>query len=223
MSDIKAVIFDLDGTLLDTLGDLADGVNYALTQYGYPERSIDEVRHFVGNGVRNLMQQAIPEGLMSPHFEECLHTFKDYYSKNMQNKTRPYDGVLEMLDAVRDAGCKSAIVSNKFDRAVKELAKDHFGGHIEVAIGESSRTPKKPAPDCVYEALMQIGVSKEQAIYVGDSEVDVRTAHNAGIPCVAVTWGFRDRDVLVAEGADYIIDRPAELMQLIFAFRPEHT
>jgi len=215
MTDITTVVFDLDGTLLDTLGDLADGVNFALTQYGYPARTLEEVRQFVGNGVRNLIELSIPGGIGNPDFEPCLHMFKEHYSKNMQNKTRPYEGVVELLEALRKAGIKTAIVSNKFDKAVKELSKEYFGDHIAVSIGESVRIHKKPAPDCVYEALHELGSPARTAIYVGDSEVDVRTAHNAGLPCVGVTWGFREKEILVAEGAEYIIDHPLELLDIL--------
>ena len=215
MTDITTVVFDLDGTLLDTLGDLADGVNFALTQHGYPARTLDEVRQFVGNGVRNLIERSIPDGVENPDFEPCLHMFKDHYSKNMQNKTRPYEGIMELLEALREADIKTAIVSNKFDKAVKELSSEYFGDHIAVSIGESARIHKKPSPDCVYEALHALGSPVQTAIYVGDSEVDVRTAHNAGLPCVGVTWGFREKEILVKEGAEYIIDHPLELLNIL--------
>ena len=215
MTDITTVVFDLDGTLLDTLGDLADGVNFALTQFGFPEKTVGEVRLFVGNGVRNLMELSIPGGIGNPDFEPCLHVFKEHYANNMQNKTRPYDGVLVLLEALRKEGFKIAIVSNKFDKAVKELSKEYFGDHIDVSIGESARIHKKPAPDCVYEALHELETEAATAIYVGDSEVDVRTAHNAGLPCVGVTWGFREREILVKEGAEYIISHPLELLDIL--------
>jgi len=215
MTDSKTVVFDLDGTLLDTLEDLADGVNFALTKSGYPARTLEEVRLFVGNGVRNLIEQSIPGGMGNPDFEPCLHDFKEHYSKNMQNKTRPYDGVMELLETLRSAGIKTAIVSNKFDKAVKELSKEYFGDNIAVSIGESARIHKKPAPDCVYEALNELVSEPGTAVYVGDSEVDVRTAHNAGLPCVGVTWGFRGKEILVKEGAEYIIDHPLELLDIL--------
>lgn len=215
MKNINTVIFDLDGTLLNTLDDLADSVNYALGQFGYPERGVLEVKSFVGNGVRRLMELSIPGGLDNPLFESCLNTFKEYYSKNMYNKTGLYDGIMEMLEELKKNNYKLAIVSNKFDRAVKELAKDFFADYINVAIGESGGVRKKPEPDCVFEALQELGTNPSEAIYVGDSEVDVETAGNAGLPCVGVTWGFRDRQLLIDEGADYIIDNPMELMDLL--------
>jgi len=223
MTQINTVIFDLDGTLLNTLDDLADGVNYALAQYGFSARSLAEIRRFVGNGVKNLMELSIPGGLDNPRFEACLHTFKEYYSKNMQTKTRPYEGVRELLDTLGEAGMKTAIVSNKFDTAVKELNSQYFGDRIAVAIGESAKIHKKPAPDCVFEALLQLGSTVGEAIYVGDSEVDVRTAHNAGLACVAVTWGFREKEILIREGAEYIIDHPAELPGILQQLKSDRS
>lgn len=215
MTDITTIIFDLDGTLLNTLDDLADGVNYALQKYGFPAKSVEDIRRFVGNGVRNLMELSIPDGLENPDFTTCLQAFKEYYSKNMRSKTCPYEGVPELLAVLQEAGYKTAIVSNKFDKAVKELNRQYFGDQIPVAIGESPLIHKKPAPDCVYEALKELGVPAGEAIYVGDSEVDMQTAKNAGLPSVGVTWGFRDKEILVAEGADYMINHPLELIDIL--------
>lgn len=215
MAMLNTVIFDLDGTLLNTLDDLADSVNFALGKFGFPERSHEEIKSFVGNGVRNLMQLSTPGGLDNPQFESCLEAFREHYSKNMNNKTRPYEGIMELLAGLAGKNYKLAIVSNKFDRAVKELAKEFFGEYIGVAIGESGGVRKKPEPDCVFEALKELAAESGEAICVGDSEVDVRTARNAGIPCVGVTWGFRSKELLAAEGADHIIDSPLELMGLL--------
>lgn len=215
MSEINTVIFDLDGTLLNTLGDLADAVNFALRQYGYPERSIEEVRCFVGNGVSKLMELSIPEGKNNPEFGNCLAVFKNYYSKNMQNKTCPYDGIMDLLEALRKEGCRTAIVSNKFDAAVKELNRRYFDGYIGIAAGESESVHRKPAPDCVNLVLRKLGSTAKEAVYVGDSEVDIKTAHNAGLPCICVTWGFRGREFLEKEGADRIISHPSELLDLL--------
>ena len=215
MAHIDTVIFDLDGTLLNTLDDLADAVNYALAKYGYPVRQLAEIREFVGNGVRNLIELSVPGGLEDPQLEECLRTFKEFYSQNMQKKTCPYQTIPELLEVLSSAGIKMAIVSNKFDTAVKELNQRYFGDYIGVAIGESARIHKKPAPDCVFEALKELHSDTHCAVYVGDSEVDVRTARNAGIPCVGVTWGFRDKEVLMKEEAEYIIDCPLELMDVL--------
>jgi phosphoglycolate phosphatase len=211
----NTVIFDLDGTLLNTLDDLTDSVNYGLQQFGFPTRNKSEVRQFVGNGIRKLMERSVPSGTSSDKVEQCLSTFVEYYSNNLQNKTKPYDGICEILNALKRQGYHLAIVSNKYDAAVKSLCNDYFRDYIQVAIGESSSVGKKPAPDSLYAALNELGSEKASAIYVGDSEVDVQTAHNAGIPCIGVTWGFRDKEVLQSEGADRIIDSPYQLLEFL--------
>jgi len=207
-------IFDLDGTLLDTLGDLAAAVNYALRKHGMPERSIDEVRRFVGNGVRKLMQRAVPEGEENPQFEETFATFRQYYLDHSLDTTHPYDGVPELLKELRSRGCRTAVVSNKFDAATKELCRHFFADTIEVAIGEheAEGIRKKPAPDTVEEALRQLGEVKEKAVYVGDSDVDILTARNSGLPCISVLWGFRDRNFLQAHGATTFVSSPLQLL-----------
>ena len=206
-------IFDLDGTLLNTLDDLAASVNYALRTHGMPERTLDEVRSFVGNGVRLLMERAIPEGSANPRFEETFATFRAYYMEHSLDTTRPYDGIPEMIHALKQRGCRLAVVSNKFYAATQELIR-HFFPVITVAIGEheAEGIRKKPAPDTVFEALRQLGVGKEKAVYVGDSDVDLQTAHNSGLPCISVLWGFRDHDFLLANGATIFISRPEELL-----------
>jgi phosphoglycolate phosphatase len=208
----NTVIFDMDGTLLDTLEDLTDSVNYALNKFGYPLRTLNEIRSFVGNGVNVLMNLSVPNGTSADDTAKCLEVYRKQYSENMQNKTRPYEGINDLLKNLYEKGFKLAIVSNKYDSAVKALCKDYYQEFIHVAIGESQGVAKKPAPDSVYAALEQLGSAKEEAIYVGDSDVDVHTAHNAGLKCVGVTWGFRNRDILNAEGADFIIDKPEELL-----------
>ena len=207
-------IFDLDGTLLDTLGDLAAAVNYALRKHGLPEHSIDDVRSFVGNGVRVLMQRAVPDGETNPLFEEVLAAFRSYYLEHSLDTTRPYDGIPELLAELRRRGCHTAVVSNKFDAATKELCRYFFADTIEVAVGEheAEGIRKKPAPDTVEEALRQLGVTKEGAVYVGDSDVDILTARNAGLPCVSVLWGFRTREFLQAHGATTFIESPLQLL-----------
>jgi len=215
MKKYDTVIFDLDGTLLDTLDDLADSVNYALNMYGFPRREAAEVRNFVGNGVARLMELCIPEGLNNSQYEKCFADFCSHYSENMQNKTGAYKEIMELLQELSKEGYKLAIVSNKFDKAVKGLNKIHFEEYIKVAIGESENIHRKPAPDTVFKALEELGSTAEKAVYVGDSEVDVQTARNSGLTCVVVTWGFRDREVLEREGADYIIDRPQELLKIL--------
>ena len=211
---IKTFIFDLDGTLLDTLGDLAASVNYALKTCDMPQHSIDDVRRFVGNGVRLLMERAVPNGADNPRFDEAFATFRQHYMQHSLDTTRPYDGIMEMLQALRAHGCRTAVVSNKFYAATQELCQHFFADSIEVAIGEheAEGIRKKPAPDTVNEALRQLGVSREQAVYVGDSDVDILTARNSGLPCISVLWGFRDRDFLIQHGAETLISAPSELL-----------
>lgn len=215
MKKYDTVIFDLDGTLLDTLEDLAASANFVLTGYGFPARKIEEIRSFVGNGVARLIELAIPDGTNNPQYEQCLADFRHHYAKNMRNKTNPYPGILELLKRLARKNYKLAIVSNKFDMAVKELNRVYFGEYINVAIGESKGVSKKPAPDTVLKALEELGSDVTKAVYIGDSEVDVKTAQNAGILCIGVTWGFRNREVLTREGANYIIDRPEEVLEII--------
>lgn len=211
----NTIVFDMDGTLLNTLEDLTDSVNYALQACGYTERTLDEIQCFVGNGVRVLMNRAVPAGTSEEDIIKCLTIYREHYSKNMQHKTRPYDGINELLKSLKEKGIKLAIVSNKYDSAVKALCKDYFQDYIRIAIGESPEVVKKPAPDSVFTALEQLGAVKDEALYVGDSEVDVQTARNAGLKCIGVTWGFRDREVLATEGADIIIDKPLELLDYL--------
>jgi len=183
--------------------------------YGFPERSLEEIRTFVGNGVGKLIERAIPDGIENPLYKECLKVFQDHYSKNMQNKTAPYNGIKELLAELKDRGFKMAVVSNKFDSAVKKLVKEFFGDYIKVAIGESENVSRKPAPDTVIKALAELGSAPDKAVYVGDSEVDVMTAKNSKLTCIGVTWGFRTREVLEKEGAQYIIDEPHQLLSIL--------
>lgn len=209
----KAVIFDLDGTLLNTLDDLADSTNYALSKFGYPTRTIEEVRQFVGNGVAKLIERAIPEGKNNPNFEKCLAIFKENYAQNMYNKTAPYNGIIEMLSNLKSKGIKIAVVSNKFDLAVKELCKKYFEGFIDFAAGENEAQGirKKPAPDTVISVLNEFNFASEDAVYVGDSDVDIMTAKNSQMPCISVTWGFRDEKFLLENGATILINAPSEI------------
>ncbi len=209
----KAVIFDLDGTLLNTLDDLADSTNYALSKFGYPTRTIEEVRQFVGNGVAKLIERAIPEGKNNPNFEKCLAIFKENYAQNMYNKTAPYNGIIEMLSNLKSKGIKIAVVSNKFDLAVKELCKKYFEGFIDFAAGENEvqGIKKKPAPDTVISVLNEFNFAPEDAVYVGDSDVDIMTAKNSKMPCISVTWGFRDEKFLLENGATILINAPSEI------------
>lgn len=212
MKDYETYIFDLDGTLLSTLDDLASSTNYALRWAGMPERTIDEVRKFVGNGVKKLMERAIPDGLDNPRFDETYQTFREHYLKHNLDTTRPYDGIMEMLEALKTKGKKIAVVSNKFYAATQDLTAHFFAGTISVAIGERENIRKKPAPDTVLEALRQLGATKDTAVYIGDSDVDIETARNSGMPCVSVLWGFRDRDFLLTHGATTLIESPSELI-----------
>lgn len=209
----KAVIFDLDGTLLNTLDDLADSTNYALSRFGYPTRTIEEVRQFVGNGVAKLIERAIPEGKNNPNFEKCLAIFKENYAQNMYNKTAPYNGIIEMLSNLKSKGIEIAVVSNKFDLAVKELCKKYFEGFIDFAAGENEAQgiKKKPAPDTVISVLNEFNFASEDAVYVGDSDVDIMTAKNSKMPCISVTWGFRDEKFLLENGATILINAPSEI------------
>ena len=210
----KTFIFDLDGTLLDTIGDLAASVNYALRTNGMPEHSTDDVRRFVGNGVRLLMERAVPDGAANPFFDDAFADFRQHYMVHSLDTTRPYDGIPETLAELKSRGCRLAVVSNKFMSATQELIRHFFPDTIEVAIGEheAEGIRKKPAPDTVFAALKQLGVGKEDAVYVGDSDVDILTARNSGLPCISVLWGFRDRDFLIQHGAKTLISAPHELL-----------
>ena len=207
-------IFDLDGTLLDTLADLAASCNYALRTHGMPEHSIDDVRRFVGNGVRKLMERAVPDGAANPDFEATFATFREYYMLHSLDTTKPYPGVPEVLAELKAHGCRLAVVSNKMMAATVELCHHFFPDTIEVAIGENEAAGirKKPAPDTVFAALKELGVEKEYAVYVGDSDVDIATARNAGIPCISVLWGFRDSEFLLEYGAETFILKPSDLL-----------
>ncbi len=210
-------VFDLDGTLLNTLQDLADSTNYALSVNGLPSRSLEEVRCFVGNGVGKLIARAVPEGTPEALTAKCLSDFRAHYFLNMENKTAPYPGILEMLDRLKKAGFHLAIVSNKFDSAVKGLCQTYFRDLIPVSIGESEGVERKPAPDTVFKALKELGVSAEGAVYIGDSDVDIATARNAGLPCISVSWGFRDESFLLAHGASKIAADPEGLYAALTA------
>ena len=213
---IKAVIWDLDGTLLNTLDDLAASTNAALEANGLPLRTTDEVRYFVGNGVHKLIERAIGEqGEKHPKFEQVLGDFVAHYGEHSKDRTRPYDGIMGVLDALSGSGVKHAIVSNKVDFAVKALSKEYFGDRMRSAVGDDPSRAKKPAPDSVWEAMRQMGVTAQETVYVGDSDVDVITARNAGIPCIAVTWGFRSEECLLQAGAHHIARRPEEIIRIV--------
>lgn len=212
---IDTVIFDLDGTLLDTLGDLAAAVNYALRQAGMPEREVTDIRRFLGDGIRRLMQRAVPEGTDEAHFEPVFETFRRYYMAHCLDRTRPYDGIPRLLRALRACGYALAIVSNKLQPAVTALCERFFSDTVGVAIGERPGLRRKPAPDMVMEALRELGRPRETAIYAGDSEVDLETARGAGLPCISVLWGFRDRAFLESLHAAPLAERPDDILTLL--------
>ena len=215
MKRYSTFIFDLDGTLLDTLADLAASVNYALGSCGLPQHTTDDVRRFVGNGVRVLMERAVPQGAQNPLFDTAFATFRQHYLDHSLDTTRPYDGIPQLLAELRQRGCRLAVVSNKFYAATQELCRHFFPDTISVAIGEheAEGIRKKPAPDTVVEALRQLGVGSEGAVYVGDSDVDVLTARNSGLPCISVLWGFRSRDFLIQHGATTFALTPQNILQ----------
>lgn len=211
----KAVIFDLDGTLTDTLQDLASSVNHALRSMGMPERSMEEVRQFVGNGVRKLIERAVPHGTASEQTEECFCHFRQHYILHCQDNTCLYPGIGEMLCELQRRGLRLAIVSNKLQSGVDELYNAYFRDTVEVAIGERDGVCRKPAPDMVALALKELGVTAKEAVYVGDSDVDIQTASNSGLPCISVLWGFRDHDFLIAHGASTLVHTPQEIVDLV--------
>ena len=211
----KAIVFDLDGTLLDTLTDLAASTNYALRSCGMPEHSIDDVRRFVGNGVRMLMTRAVPDGESNPRFDEAFSVFRQHYMQHCLDTTCPYPGIMDALARLKEKGMMLAIVSNKMQAATEELRQHFFSQYIDVAIGESAAIRKKPAPDTVNEVLRLLGISHDEAIYVGDSDVDIDTARAAMMPCASVLWGFRDRQFLLNHGATRLLSSPEELLSLV--------
>lgn len=211
----EAVVFDLDGTLLDTLDDLTDATNAALEKVGLPRRSREEVRAFVGNGVVKLIERAVGE--RKELTENALAAFKEYYAVHCADKTAPYAGILELLNVLREKGVRTAVLSNKPDFAVKSLAKSYFDGLFLSAAGENEAEGirKKPAPDALFSVMKQLGVAAEKAVYVGDSEVDIQTAKNAGVDYICVTWGFRSKEFLTENGGKLFVEKPLEILQYI--------
>jgi phosphoglycolate phosphatase len=215
MSKYKAIIWDMDGTLLNTLDDLTDSVNAALTEFRLPVRTRDEIQRFVGNGIMKLVERSVPDGKEQAKFEEIFSFFKNHYDKNCRNKTKPYDGLEKVLPELKAQGYRMAIVSNKIDSAVKELAESYFGETIDTAIGETEGKRSKPYPDMVFEAMRILDVKTEESVYIGDSEVDLKTAENSGLDCISVSWGFRSKQELQTFGAKTIIDTPEELAEFL--------
>ncbi|MBQ3999927.1 MAG: HAD family hydrolase [Oscillospiraceae bacterium] len=212
---ITTVIFDMDGTVLNTLDDLAASVNYVLTRYGMPVHCTEDYRRYFGNGIRYALQCAVPKGTEEAAIDQMIPVFREHYNAHCLDKTRPYDGIQELMKALRDRGYKLAIVSNKIDSAVKELNAKFFSDYVDVAIGEREGIRRKPAPDTVVQALEELKSAKHEAVYIGDSEVDLQTAANAGLPCISVLWGFREKDFLTEQGAAVFVNTPQEIYDLL--------
>lgn len=212
----EAVIFDLDGTLLNTLDDLMDSVNYALGICGMPERSYEEIRRSVGNGIERLLELVVPNGSNNPQFNRAYALFKEYYGEHCNDKTDLYPGIRELLDALKREGFLMAIVSNKYYEGVQNLKQQYFKDYLQVAIGEREGIRKKPAPDTVLAALKELKVPKEKAVYIGDSEVDIATAANTGMDCITVGWGFRTREEQEAAGGKVFVNSPMEVLELLY-------
>ena len=211
----QLAIFDLDGTILDTLDDLADSLNYALEKSGYPVRTRDEVRRFVGNGIRKLIERGVPSGTDAESVSRVHEDFTAYYKVHCADKTKPYENIPELLKKLRENGVKTAVVSNKADYAVQDLCVQYFEGLFDAAVGEREGVRKKPAPDSVNAVLEKLGVNRENSVYIGDSDVDVETARNSGMNCIAVDWGFRDRDLLISSGAEIIVSEPMKIAEIV--------
>ena len=208
-------IFDLDGTLLDTLSDLHTSVNFALRSFGFPERTIDEVRAFIGNGVVKLMERSTPDGTDEKTQKQCLDVFRKHYLEHMSDTTAPFEGISELLERLKEKGIKIAVVSNKLHKAVEELCESYFPGLIDKAVGVSVEEERKPSPINVVKTAEYFETELEDCIYIGDSEVDVQTAHNAGLQCIGVTWGFRSKESLLMNNCDFIAETADEVYGLI--------
>ena len=208
----QLAIFDMDGTILNTLEDLADSLNYALSCSNYPTRTLDDVRNFVGNGIRKLMERAVPEGTSPEELEQVYADFTAYYPKHCYDKTKPYSGIIETIQNLRKQGIKTAVVSNKADYGVQILCKQYFDGLFDYAVGEQSGVQRKPAPDSVNMVLDKLKITRKNAVYIGDSDVDIDTAGNAEMDCISVDWGFRDPSFLQEHGAKIMVSSPEELL-----------
>lgn len=215
MKKYKAIIFDLDGTLLDTLKDLQEGTNYALRVNGMPERTLDEIRRFVGSGARKLIERVIPGCEKEGVYEKVMGDFAFYYKEHCKDNTAPYPGIMELLEELKRRGYALGVVSNKPDFAVQELIPEYFPDIFSSVTGERQGVAKKPAPDLIWEAMKKLNASKEESVYIGDSEVDIEAAKNAGLPCISVAWGFKDREFLKEHNAEMIVDAPEEILELV--------
>ena len=211
----RLVIFDLDGTLLDTIGDLCSSTNHALQEYGLPERTLAEVQSFVGNGMRRLIERSVPEGTDPGVVDLVFQEFHRYYKLHSSDHTKVYDGVMELLEELKQKGYHLAVVSSKADYAVQELCRHYFGDLFEICIGDQEGIRRKPDPEPVLRAIGYFGLQPEETVYVGDSEVDILTAANTGVDCISVEWGFRTRQQLLDAGASVIISRPSQLPELV--------
>ncbi len=212
---IDTVIFDMDGTVLNTLEDLTNSVNHVLRKFQMPEKTLEECRKVYGNGIRYSLKCVSPEGTPESVIDEMFDAFGEHYNRHCLDKTGPYEGITDLMKALKEKGYKLAIVSNKIDSAVKELNDRFFAEYVDVAIGEKPGIQRKPAPDTVFAAMKELGSSAETSVYVGDSEVDLATAENSGIPCIAVLWGFRDREDLMARGVKYFAEKPMEVFSVL--------
>lgn len=206
-------VFDMDGTVLDTLDDLTDSTYFALREMGFSLRSKDEVRSFVGNGIRLLIERAVPENTPIEEVDKCFEIFKAHYNAHSLDKTKPYDDIVDVLKELKRRNIKTAVVSNKIDCAVKELCETFFDGLFDCCVGEREGLKRKPAPDSVFAALDEIGAKKDGAVYIGDSEVDIATAKNSGLPCISVLWGFRSKELIQSLSPEYIIDKPTDILE----------
>ncbi len=211
----QGVIFDMDGTILDTIEDIRDSMNHALSQAGFPERTTEEMKMAVGSAAMKSIERSVPEYATKKDIERVYDLFQSHYDKNSANKTRPYDGVIELLKTLKSKKYKLAVVSNKHEYLVKELNERMFMGLFDVSVGATSEIAHKPAPDMVYKALAELDLGADDVLFIGDSDIDIQTAKRAGIRNIGVTWGFRSREVLIKEGADAIVDRVDELIPLI--------
>lgn len=211
----ELIIFDMDGTILDTLEDLKNTLNHTLTLWKMPTRSLDEVRSFVGNGIRKLIERAVPKETTEETIEKIFADFLAYYQLHCADSTKPYDGILELLMTLKQKGYKTAVVSNKANAAVQELCVQYFNNLFDCAVGEQAQVQKKPAPDMVEQVLHTLQVSPEKSVYVGDSEVDIATAVNSHLDAIIVEWGFRDKEFLKKEGAKTIVSTPSQILQLV--------
>jgi len=211
----ETILFDFDGTLLYTVQDLADAVNYAIARHGYPTHSVEAITRMVGNGVNMLVARALPQGFDTPNYEAIMDDFRSFYQQHCFDNTHPYDGVLDMLRTFAAEGRKLAIVTNKYQTAAESLRQKFFSETVPVIVGDFEGRERKPAPDSVYVALEALQAEAASAVYVGDTEVDMQTARNAGLEFAAVSWGYRSRAELEALGIARIADRPADLLDLI--------